>query len=409
MDTIQTICEELRQGRMIVLVDDESRENEGDLVCAAEKVTPEIINFMARYGRGQICLPMTNARADELDLYPQVTTNTSQFSTAFTVSVDAAKGITTGISAADRAHTIQVCCRDDARPADLARPGHMFPLRAVDGGVLLRVGQTEGSVDLCRIAGLKPLAVICEIMNEDGTMARRDDLETFCREHDLKMCSVADVVRYRLRQDRLIQREVEIDLPTEFGTFRTIAYTAMVDEHPHIALCMGGVGDLDADGKPVVHDEPVLVRVHSECLTGDVLGSLRCDCGPQLATAMQRVAEAGKGAVVYMRQEGRGIGLINKLKAYKLQIEQGMDTVEANLHLGFQPDQRDYGVGNQILRDLGLTKLRLMTNNPRKIYGLEGFGLEITEQVPLQIPAGEHSRDYLAAKKAKLGHMLEDL
>jgi 3,4-dihydroxy 2-butanone 4-phosphate synthase/GTP cyclohydrolase II len=409
MDTIETICNELRDGRMIVLVDDESRENEGDLVCAAEKVTPEIINFMARYGRGQICLPMTNRRADALDLHPQVAANTSQFSTAFTVSVDAAENITTGISAADRAHTIQVCCRDDAKPTDLARPGHMFPLRAVDGGVLLRVGQTEGSVDLCRIAGLKPLAVICEIMNEDGTMARRDDLETFCREHDLKMCSVADVVRYRLRQDRLIQREVEIDMPTEFGTFRVIAYSSPVDEHPHIALCMGGVGQLDEAGQPVMHDEPILVRVHSECLTGDVLGSLRCDCGPQLATAMKRVADAGKGAVVYMRQEGRGIGLINKLKAYKLQIEQGMDTVEANLHLGFQPDQRDYGIGNQILRDLGLTRLRLMTNNPRKIYGLEGFGLEIAEQVPLQIPAGEHSRDYLATKKAKLGHILKDL
>jgi 3,4-dihydroxy 2-butanone 4-phosphate synthase/GTP cyclohydrolase II len=342
-------------------------------------------------------------------LYPQAATNTSQFGTAFTVSVDAAKGVSTGISAADRAHTIQVCCRDDAKPTDLARPGHMFPLRAVDGGVLLRVGQTEGSVDLCRIAGLKPMAVICEIMNEDGTMARRDDLDKFCASHDLKMCSVADIVRHRLRSDRLIRREVEIDLPTEFGTFRLIAFGSLVDEHPHIALCMGGVGMLDEAGQPIMHDEPVLVRVHSECLTGDVLGSLRCDCGAQLATALQRVAEVGKGAVVYMRQEGRGIGLINKLKAYQLQIEHGMDTVEANLHLGFQPDQRDYGVGNQILRDLGLRKLRLMTNNPRKIYGLEGFGLEIAEQVPLQIAAGEHSRAYLSAKKTKLGHLLGDL
>jgi 3,4-dihydroxy 2-butanone 4-phosphate synthase/GTP cyclohydrolase II len=409
MHPIEDILEDLRNGKMIVLVDDETRENEGDLVCAAEFTTPEMVNFMATHGRGLICAPLSNARADKLNLHPQTTTNDALQGTAFTVSVDAATGVTTGISAADRARTIQQLCREDARPAELARPGHVFPIRARDGGVLVRAGQTEGGVDLARMAGLKPVAVICEIMKEDGTMARRPDLETFCTEHGLKMCSVADIIRYRLRRERLIERAVEIPIQLTAGEFKLIAYTSLVDPEPHLALCMGGVGELDDNGEPIVHDEPVLVRVHSECLTGDVLGSLRCDCGPQLHTALQAVAEVGKGAVIYVRQEGRGIGLINKLQAYRLQIEQGMDTVEANLHLGFQPDQRDYGVGNQILRDLGLTRLRLMTNNPRKIYGLEGFGLEIAEQVPLQIPAGEHSRAYLAAKKAKLGHILEDL
>lgn len=409
MDAMEDILADLRAGRMVVLVDDESRENEGDLICAAEKVTPEIVNFMATHGRGLICMPMTNDKADALGLHMQTAANTSQHNTAFTVSIDAAAGVTTGISAADRSHTIQLAARDEATPADFARPGHIFPLRAVDGGVLLRVGQTEGSIDLCRLAGLKPVSVICEIMNPDGTMARRDDLETFCRTHGLKMCSVAQVVRHRLKHDRLIQREVEIDLPTEFGTFHLIAYSSLVDEHPHLALTLGGVGQLDPSGQPIVHDEPVLVRVHSECLTGDLFGSLRCDCGPQLHTALGKIAQAGKGALVYMRQEGRGIGLVNKLRAYKLQMEQGLDTVEANVHLGFQPDQRDYGVGNQILRDLGLKKLRLLTNNPRKIFGLEGFGLEIAERVAIEIPPGEHSCEYLRAKKAKLGHILGDL
>jgi 3,4-dihydroxy 2-butanone 4-phosphate synthase/GTP cyclohydrolase II len=407
--SIDEILQELRDGRMIVLVDDESRENEGDLVCAAEAVTPEIINFMARFGRGLICMPMPEDRADALQLQPQATTNTSHLGTAFTVSIDATEGVTTGISAADRARTIQVACRDDCRPVDLARPGHVFPLRAMDGGTLVRVGQTEGSVDLCRLAGLKPMSVICEIMNEDGTMARRDDLEAFCTEHDLKMCSVADVIRYRLRSERLIRREVEIDLPVDAGTFRLIAYKSLVDPEPHLALCLGGVGELSPDGTPVVHDEPVLVRVHSECLTGDVFGSQRCDCGPQLHTALHAIAAAGKGALVYVRQEGRGIGLVNKLRAYQLQIEQGMDTVEANENLGFEPDKRDYGIGNQILRDLGLRQLKLMTNNPRKIYGLEGFGLEIVERVPIEIPAGPHSEHYLKTKKDKLGHMLDNL
>jgi len=409
MHRLDEILDDFRAGKMIVLTDDESRENEGDLACAAEKVTPEIINFMAKYGRGLICLPMTNARADQLALYPQVQDNTARFGTAFTVSVDAATGITTGISAADRARTVEVTCRDDAKPTDLVRPGHIFPLRARDGGVLVRAGQTEGSVDLARLAGLKPMGVICEIMNDDGTMARRDDLEKFCAQHQLKMVSVADLIRYRLRSERLIERAVEIDLPTEFGDFRLIAYTSIVDPEPHLALCLGGVGQLDKDSKPVLHNEPVLIRVHSECLTGDVLGSLRCDCGPQLRTALKAVASAGKGAVVYVRQEGRGIGLINKLRAYKLQIEQGMDTVEANVHLGFEADRRDYGIGNQILRDLGLTQLRIMTNNPRKIYGLEGFGLRIVERVPLEIPACDGNREYLRTKKDKLGHILDNL
>ena len=409
MHPIEDMLDELHAGRMIVLVDAESRENEGDLVCAAEKVTPEIINFMARFGRGLICVPMPNDHADALGLHPQTTENEALHGTAFTVSVDAATGVTTGISAADRARTIQILADEKSRPSDLVRPGHVFPLRARRGGSLVRAGQTEGAVDLTRLAGLKSVAVICEIMKDDGTMARRDDLETFCAEHGMKMCSVADVIRHRLRSERLIERAVEVDISLEAGDFRLIAYASVVDPEPHIALCCGGVGALDADGKCVLHDEPVLVRVHSECLTGDVFASKRCDCGQQLQTALRRVAQAGKGAVVYVRQEGRGIGLVNKLRAYKLQVEQGMDTVEANLHLGFEADRRDYGIGNQILRDLGLRQLRVMTNNPRKIYGLEGFGLRIVERVPIEIPPHEHNRGYLQTKKDKLGHMLENL
>jgi 3,4-dihydroxy 2-butanone 4-phosphate synthase/GTP cyclohydrolase II len=394
---------------MIVLVDDESRENEGDLVCAGEKTTPELVNFMARFGRGLICLAMSGEKADQLALHPQVMDNTALHGTAFTVSIDAAVGVTTGISAGDRAHTIQVVCRDDAKPADLARPGHIFPLRARDGGSLIRAGQTEGSVDLCRMAGLKPVGTICEIMNDDGTMARRDDLESFCAKHGLKMCSVADIIRHRLRSERLIQREVEIDLPIEEGTFHVVAYTSVVDQEPHLAFCYGGVGMLDSNGKIIAHDEPVLVRVHSECLTGDVFGSLRCDCGSQLKVALKAVVDAGKGVVVYVRQEGRGIGLINKLRAYKLQIEEGLDTVEANIRLGFEEDRRDYGIGNQILRDLGLSRLRIMTNNPKKIYGLEGFGLTIVERVPIEIAPQECNADYLQTKKDKMGHILGNM
>jgi 3,4-dihydroxy 2-butanone 4-phosphate synthase/GTP cyclohydrolase II len=406
---IEEVLEELRAGRMIVLVDDESRENEGDLVCAAEKATPDIVNFMVKHARGLICVPMTKERADSLGLHPQTSDNSALHGTAFTVSVDAAAGVTTGISAADRAHTIRVLAEEKSRPADLARPGHIFPLRAKPGGVLVRAGQTEGAVDLANLAGLRPIGVICEIMNDDGTMARRADLAKFCKQHNLLICSVADIIRHRLRSERLIERAVEVDIELEAGTFHVIAYKSVVDPEPHLAVCFGGVGLLDAAGKPVPHEEPVLVRVHSECLTGDVLGSRRCDCGAQLHTALRQVAQAGKGAVVYVRQEGRGIGLINKLRAYKLQIEQGRDTVEANLDLGFEADRRDYGIGHQILRDLGLHQLRVMTNNPRKIYGLEGFGLKIVERVPLEIPAHDTNRRYLTTKKDKMGHFLENL
>jgi len=406
---IEEILEEIRAGRLIVLVDDESRENEGDLLCAAEKVTPEIINFMAKFGRGLICMPITPKKAEALNLYPQAPHNTARFGTAFTVSIDAAEGITTGISAADRARTISLVCRDDAKPEDFVRPGHVFPLIARDGGVLVRAGQTEGAVDLARLAGLKPMGVICEIMNDDGTMARVDDLERFCARHGLKMCTIADLIKYRLRQDRLIQRAVEFDIPLSTGEFHLIAYESEVDPEPHIALCKGPIGKLDETGQPIPYDKPALVRVHSECLTGDVFDSLRCDCGPQLRTALQMIQNEGVGALIYIRQEGRGIGLLNKLKAYKLQIEQGLDTVEANVHLGFDPDKRDYGIGNQILRDLGLKKLRVMTNNPKKIYGLEGFGLEIVERVPLEIPPQEENRNYLKVKKEKLGHLLNNI
>jgi len=406
---IEEILDEIRAGRLIVLVDDESRENEGDLLCAAQKVTPEIINFMAKFGRGLICMPITRQKAEALNLYPQAMHNTARFGTAFTVSIDAAEGITTGISAADRARTISLACQDDAKPEDFVRPGHVFPLIARDGGVLVRAGQTEGAVDLARLAGLKPMGVICEIMNDDGTMARVDDLERFCARHGLKMCTIADLIKYRLRRDRLIRRAVEFDIPLSTGEFHLIAYESDVDPEPHIALCKGPIGKLDESGQPIPYDEPALVRVHSECLTGDVFDSLRCDCGQQLRTALQKIQAQGVGALIYIRQEGRGIGLLNKLRAYKLQIEQGLDTVEANVHLGFEPDKRDYGIGNQILRDLGLRKLRVMTNNPKKIYGLEGFGLEIVERVPLEIPPHAQNRNYLKVKKEKMGHLLDNI
>ncbi|MEO6437267.1 MAG: bifunctional 3,4-dihydroxy-2-butanone-4-phosphate synthase/GTP cyclohydrolase II [Tepidisphaeraceae bacterium] len=405
--SIPDCIEELKAGRMIVLVDDEDRENEGDLVIAAEKITPQAVNFMVKHARGVVCLALTPQVCDKLQLYPQVQTNTAQLGTAFTVTVDAHKrfGVSTGVSARDRAKTIEVAIAEDAQPQDLLRPGHINPLRAREGGVLVRAGQTEGSVDLARLAGLKPAAVICEVMRDDGEMMRRDDLEKFCRQHDLKMCTVADLISYRLKREQFVKRIESVTLPTRWGEFKLHAYQSAVDPQPHLAVCKGGVGDLDETGKSVAHAEPVLVRVHSECLTGDVFGSGKCDCGGQLGTAMQMIEDAGKGVLLYLRQEGRGIGLANKLHAYALQ-EKGFDTVEANERLGLPVDKRDYGIGSQILRDLGLSKLRIMTNNPKKIYGIEGYGLHVVEEVPLKTTPGEHNAKYLQTKKAKMGHKL---
>jgi len=403
---IREILKELREGRLVVLVDAEDRENEGDLVCAAEKVTPEIINFMAKHGRGLICLPLTAERCDALGLYPQTTENTARFETAFTVSIDAAKGVTTGISVADRAKTIQAAIADGARSSDLVRPGHIFPLRARQGGVLVRAGQTEGAVDLMRLAGLKTAGVICEIMNEDGSMARVPQLLKFCEKHSLKMVSIAKLIEYRLQRESQIKRVECVYLPTDYGEFKLVGYESITSSEPHLALCKGSVGELDANGKPIEHDEPVLVRVHSECMTGDLFHSQRCECGYQLVTAMKMIEEAGKGALIYLRQEGRGIGLTNKLRAYKLQ-EQGLDTVEANLKLGFMADKRDYGIGAQICRDLGLSKIRILTNNPKKISRLEVYGIKIVEQIPLRAEPGRHNVDYLRAKKYRLGHILD--
>ncbi|MGQ9858431.1 MAG: bifunctional 3,4-dihydroxy-2-butanone-4-phosphate synthase/GTP cyclohydrolase II [Thermodesulfobacteriota bacterium] len=395
--TIEEAITEIREGRMVILVDDEDRENEGDLAMAAEKVTPEHVNFMARYGRGLVCVSMTEERASKLNLPPMVQDNTSPFRTAFTVSVDAKRGITTGISAYDRAVTIQTLVDDRSTPQDIVRPGHIFPLIAKPGGVLARTGQTEGSVDLARLAGLKPMGVICEIMNEDGTMARRPDLEVFAQEHGLKIVTIADLIKYRLQHERLVRRVAETTLPTAVaGEFKAVAYENDVDPNEHLALILG---TWDAE-------EPVLVRVHSECVTGDVLHSLRCDCGEQLHTAMRMIQAEGKGALVYMRQEGRGIGLCNKLKAYALQ-DQGKDTVEANLELGLPVDQRDYGVGAQILMDLGIRRMRLMTNNPTKYVALAGYGLEIVERVPLEVKPNQKNLKYLMTKRDKMGHMLQ--
>jgi len=393
---IETVLEDLRQGKMIILVDDEDRENEGDLTVAAEMVTPEIINFMARFGRGLICLALTPDRLTELELPQMVTDNTSRFETAFTVSIDAARGVTTGISAEDRAKTVLDAVADEAKPSDLVRPGHIFPLQAKQGGVLVRAGQTEGSVDLAKLAGLKPAGVICEVMKDDGTMARLPDLEILAREHDLKIASIADIIEYRLRNESLVNRVIETVLPTPYaGEFKAIFYENAMDSHGHLALVKGEFGP----------DDEVLVRVHSQCLTGDVFHSQRCDCGEQLHRAMEMVAEAGKGAIIYMRQEGRGIGLRNKLKAYSLQ-DQGADTVEANEMLGFKDDLRDYGIGAQILVDLGLHKIRILTNNPKKIKGLEGYGLQVTERVPIEIEPQEQNMKYLQTKREKMGHIL---
>jgi len=396
VDTEEAI-EEIKKGRMVILVDDEDRENEGDLTMAAEKVTPEAINFMTKYGRGLLCLSMTPEKIQSLELPMMVSNNQSRYGTAFTVSIEAARGVTTGISAYDRAITILTAVDKDATPRDLISPGHVFPLRARGGGVLVRAGQTEGSVDLARLAGFTPAGVICEVMNDDGRMARMPDLTTLAKQHDLKICTIRDLIKYRMRTERLVRRGAETVLPTECGgDFRLIVYENDVDKHNHVALVKGEINP----------DEPVLVRVHSECLTGDVFGSQRCDCGPQLDRAMRMVGEAGKGVILYMQQEGRGIGLLNKIKAYALQ-DQGCDTVEANLRLGFKPDLRDYGIGAQMLADLGVRKMKLMTNNPTKIVGLEGYGLEVVEQVPIVIEPCATNMRYLKTKRDKMGHMFE--
>jgi len=404
---IPEVLEDLEQGRMIVLVDDEDRENEGDLVAAAQFVTPEVINFMARYGRGLICLALTAERCDQLALHPQALDNTARLGTAFTVSIDAREGITTGISAADRAHTIRVVLDPETKPADLARPGHVFPLRARPGGVLVRAGQTEGAVDLMRLAGLQPAGIICEIMKDDGTMARVPDLLEFCGHHDLKITSIAKLIEYRLQRESHIRRIQTVNMPTDFGHFKMIGYESPGSTEPHLALCKGGVGELDADGRPIIHDEPILIRVHSECMTGDLFHSQRCECGSQLTRAMQLIEAEGKGALIYLRQEGRGIGLANKLHAYRLQ-EQGVDTYDANLKLGFMPDKRDYGIGAQILRDLGIRRVRILTNNPKKVSRLEVYGIQVVEQIPLQISPTPHNLNYLRTKKHRFGHMLDE-
>jgi 3,4-dihydroxy 2-butanone 4-phosphate synthase/GTP cyclohydrolase II len=404
---IPEILEDLKAGKMIVLVDDEDRENEGDLVCAAEFATPENVNFMAKFGRGLICVPLTGEKCDKLGLYPQAPDNTARLGTAFTVSVDARENITTGISAADRSLSIILMADDDCKVSDLARPGHIFPLRARDGGVLVRAGQTEGSVDLMRLAGLKPAGVICEIINDDGTMSRLPELEEFCVTHEMKMTSVAKIVEYRTIHESHIERLDAIELPTDYGDFNLIGYESKTSTEPNLALCKGGIGDLDADGKVIVHDEPVLIRVHSECLTGDLFHSQRCECGYQMITAMEMIEEEGIGALIYLRQEGRGIGLAGKLRAYKLQ-EQGFDTVDANLELGFSADKRDYGIGAQILRDLGLKKVRILTNNPKKISRLEVYGIEVVEQIPLRANPSPHNVNYLRTKKKRFGHMLDE-
>ena len=385
----------IARGEMVIVVDDEDRENEGDLTIAAEKVTPDVINFMAKHGRGLICMPMLEERLTELDIPLMVAENTARFDTAFTVSIEAKGGTSTGISAGDRAATVLAAIDPRTRPADLARPGHMFPLKARAGGVLVRTGQTEAAVDLAKIAGLYPAGVICEIMNDDGTMARVPELTRFAKRHKLLMITIADLIQYRMRTELLVRRVASASLPTTYGDFRVSAYESVIDRETHVALIKGDIGD----------GNDVLVRVHSRCLTGDVFHSERCDCGLQFDAAMDKIAEEGRGVLLYLNQEGRGIGLANKIRAYELQ-DQGLDTVEANERLGFKPDQRDYGIGVQILKDLGVRSMRLLSNNPRKLVGIEGYQLSVVEWIPLEIPASEHTRRYLKAKKDKLGHKL---
>lgn len=394
IDTIESAIEDIKNGKLVVVIDDEDRENEGDLITAAENATPEVINFMAKYGRGLVCTPLLQSRCEELDLPMMVNVNTASHKTPFTVSVDLlGQGCTTGISASDRSKTVLALIDKNTKPADLGRPGHIFPLKAKNGGVLRRTGHTEATIDLARLAGFEPAGVLVEIMNEDGTMARLPELRKFADKHDLKLITIKDLVAYRLKTETLIKKEVTVDMPTKWGNFKLIAYQQTNTNENHLAIVKG---DWD-------ENEPVLVRVHSSCFTGDIIGSLRCDCGDQLHTALEKIEHAGKGVVLYMNQEGRGIGLVNKLKAYKLQ-EEGMDTVQANESLGFKADQRDYGVGAQILRDLGIKKIKLMTNNPKKRVALNGYNLEIVENVPIEIAPNQHNEKYLATKRDKLGH-----
>ena len=398
VSSIEEVLKDIKAGKMIILVDDEDRENEGDLCMAAEAVTPEAINFMATHGRGLICLTLSGDIVDQLQLPMMVSDNRSPYGTGFTISIEARTGVSTGISAADRARTVQAAVDPDATPHDIISPGHIFPLRAKDGGVLVRTGQTEGSIDLARLAGMRTAGVICEIMKDDGTMARMPDLELFSQKHDVKIATIADLVAYRLRQDVLVHRAAEARIPTEHANeFVAIVYKNEVDNMEHMALVKGEIDP----------EKPVLVRVHSECLTGDVFGSSRCDCGGQLHAAMRMIEQEGSGVVLYMRQEGRGIGLVNKIRAYKLQDEEGFDTVEANLKLGFKADLRDYGIGAQILRDLGVSKMKMLTNNPKKIVGLEGYGIEVVDRVPIEMVPGEENKGYLLCKRDRMGHLIQ--